>query len=428
VKICFLSQQWPPDIWNGLGTYTHNTARALAAAGHEVHVLACAPGRAVSDQLVEGVHVHWRPTMLPATRRLRRAPVVGLAWRALERVARGRNYPDDRLLVRLDLAVSDRLWYRRLGLRVDVVEAQESDGHALLFTVGRHRPALVVHLHGPAMLRARLWGRLRLRGRVADAIDRASARRADVVSTSSALMLRTLREVGWIPADREVLVIPNTYGGPIPPVTQERTPPTVLAVGRIEPTKSPEDLVRAAALLRDRVPGCTVQFVGGHPGSQVGRRFAAGVEALARRLDAPCVFHGSLPRERVLALYRSARVVAVPSRLDNFPSVVLEALAHGRPVVCSEGVGSAELVVAAGAGTVVPVGDPEALARALAAYLVDEALAREAGRRGRELLVTRLSPEAVVRAREEAYREAVQRRTGRRQGVRVMETTSSDGG
>jgi glycosyltransferase involved in cell wall biosynthesis len=347
VKICFLSQQWPPDIWNGLGTYTHNTARALAAAGHEVHVLACAPGRAVSDQLVEGVHVHWRPTMLPATRRLRRAPVVGLAWRALERVARGRNYPDDRLLVRLDLAVSDRLWYRRLGLRVDVVEAQESDGHALLFTVGRHRPALVVHLHGPAMLRARLWGRLRLRGRVADAID------------------------------------------------------------------------------RDRVPGCTVQFVGGHPGSRVGRRFAAGVEALARRLDAPCVFHGSLPRDRVPALYRSARVVAVPSRLDNFPNVVLEALAHGRPVVCSEGVGSAELVVAAGAGTVVPVGDPEALARALAPYLEDEGLARKAGQRGRELLVTRLSPEAVVRAREAAYREAIERRRDRCRTVLPVDRTSS---
>ena len=62
MRIVFLCEQYPPEVWDGVGAYTCNVARALAAIGHEVHVL-CAKGVRIRDEYDKGVHVHRRPPL-----------------------------------------------------------------------------------------------------------------------------------------------------------------------------------------------------------------------------------------------------------------------------------------------------------------------------------------------------------------------------
>ena len=83
-------------------------------------------------------------------------------------------------------------------------------------------------------------------------------------------------------------------------------------------------------------------------------------------------------------LLRSARALVLPSHSENFGNAVLEAMAVGRPVVVSPGVGLAAAVRASGCGIVVDP-EPDALARALERLWRDEPLCRVMGERGRAL-------------------------------------------
>ena len=75
-------------------------------------------------------------------------------------------------------------------------------------------------------------------------------------------------------------------------------------------------------------------------------------------------FHGSQPKHVVAQAMRTADLLVQPSRVDNLPSVVVEALASGLPVV-STTVGGIPELVGEGSGTLVSPDDPVALAGAI---------------------------------------------------------------
>jgi glycosyltransferase involved in cell wall biosynthesis len=117
-------------------------------------------------------------------------------------------------------------------------------------------------------------------------------------------------------------------------------------------------------------------------------------------------FTGVLDAPEVKKLMASASVVVVPSIVpDSCPTVVLEAMAAGRPVVASATGGIVDLVVDGETGLLVPPGDAVALAKALASVVSDPARARRMGQAAVER-VTRFTSSAVV-ARIEAVYERV---------------------
>jgi glycosyltransferase involved in cell wall biosynthesis len=180
----------------------------------------------------------------------------------------------------------------------------------------------------------------------------------------------------------------------------------ILAVGRVEPLKGTEVLVRAAAKIME-ASDIEVVFVGRSSGERDGLQYRDWVRKLATQLGAPCRFVDQVPRSELRDWYRAARVVAVPSMYESLSMSGLEAMASGRPVVCSSSTGVAELVADSGAGTVVPPGNADLLAEALLPYLLDADAARLAGRRGRRLMEDTCSPEQIAAQRERCYREVL---------------------
>jgi glycosyltransferase involved in cell wall biosynthesis len=123
-----------------------------------------------------------------------------------------------------------------------------------------------------------------------------------------------------------------------------------------------------------------------------------------RELAAPhgdrVVTTGWIPRDHLRAAFRTAAVVATPSvHLDPFPTVNLEALAAGTPVVTSRFGGASELVADGETGRVVDPRNVGELADALASILRDPRRAAEMGRRGRRLV----RREYAVAAQVDAY-------------------------
>jgi glycosyltransferase involved in cell wall biosynthesis len=317
----------------------------------------------------------------------------------------GRIFPD--AIPRIMTATSTFVQHRRLGVRFDVIEAPDWMAEGLFLT--RATP-VVAHLHTPVHVVARHRGRPPGRGLgIADRLERASVRRAAIVSSPSRMLSEHLLRSGWLDGKRVRLVrnpIDLKRWSSCPPA--DGTGPVVLSVGRVEARKSPETLVEAAARLVPEVPGLEVVYVGRSNGERAGQPYRDWVQSRARRMGSPCRFVESVPRDELQGWYERARIVVVSSTFDNFPMAGLEAMAAGRAVVCTSETGLAEIVTPT-AGSVVRPGDPEGLAAALRPYLADQTLAARAGRAARAIVAEQCAPEVVAEAREQCYVAAIER-------------------
>ncbi len=129
--------------------------------------------------------------------------------------------------------------------------------------------------------------------------------------------------------------------------------------------------LRAFALIRTDWPGAKLTVAGSGSEQQVLHSLAARL-GIAEAAD----FCGRLDRDQMAVLYRSASVVMNPSRVDNMPNSVLEAMASGVPVV-STNVGGVPFIVRDGVtGLLVPAGDHAAMAAAVLRVLHDPQCAR----------------------------------------------------
>jgi glycosyltransferase involved in cell wall biosynthesis len=105
---------------------------------------------------------------------------------------------------------------------------------------------------------------------------------------------------------------------------------TVLSVGRFYRRKRLDVLLRAAVLLRERIPGLEIRIVGNGP-------CAGSLHRLARelRLGRTVTWLGDVSRSRLAAEYHDASLFCLPSVQEGFGIVLLEAMAAGNPIVAS---------------------------------------------------------------------------------------------
>jgi D-inositol-3-phosphate glycosyltransferase len=152
----------------------------------------------------------------------------------------------------------------------------------------------------------------------------------------------------------------------------------LLFVGRIQPLKAPDVLLRAAAELLRRDPERRRQLVvavlGGPSGS--GLDTPRDLRHLAEHLGVDDVVHFEPPvaHEQLAVWYRAASVVLVPSHNESFGLVALEAQACGTPVVAAAVGGLRTAVRDEVSGLLVEGHDPRDYARALARILDDAEL------------------------------------------------------
>ena len=184
---------------------------------------------------------------------------------------------------------------------------------------------------------------------------------------------RQLRALDVAPS--VIRVIPNPvdldeFISPVMPGTFRRriglpSERLVLFLGKLTPRKRLDVLVRAFAQLRQS--DARLVIAGNDMGA--GARTRSIVRALG--FEHRAVFTGLLRgRERLEAL-ADADVLVYPSEHEIFGLVPLESLLSGTPVIVADDSGCGEVVRATGGGEVVPLGDADALARAIDGVLED---------------------------------------------------------
>jgi D-inositol-3-phosphate glycosyltransferase len=161
----------------------------------------------------------------------------------------------------------------------------------------------------------------------------------------------------------------------------------ILFVGRIEPLKGIDSLLRAIARVVDGWPelreGLCVPVIGGEPDRIREDDEMVRLQELREELGIGDIvtFLGAKDQDTLQYYYSAAEMVVMPSDYESFGMVALEAMACGAPVIASDVGGLAFLVRHGRTGYRVPARDPEALADKITRLLTDEALRRRIGQR-----------------------------------------------
>ena len=409
LTLCFVSNEYPPSDFGGIGRYTCDLAEGLAAAGHQVHVVTRSPDRDRIDW-ERGVWIHRirdRAGGVTAgqTNALAAAPNLIHCARVHDEVLRlHRRFP-------LDL-VSAPLWNfegllcqldDRLPVALTLMTSRK--------TVGDIDPTLAV---------GETW-------RQQLALERQAVRTATHIhAISEAILAKTLHDHGPAAAAAAVCHLGVRDHRP----RFARTRPAddgeihILCVGRLEPRKGSDILLEAAERLCASDQRVRFVLVGKDAGGNGVKSYAEDFRRRAGPLvdSGRVAFVGAVSDEVLQQHYADADLFVLPSRFESFGLVLLEAMAFGLPLVASAIGGITEIVDDA-VGLLVQPESVGALTGTLERLCRDADLRLRLGAEARARFVERWSIEAATRRTATAYAEFA---SGCRDRVRAADDSGSD--
>jgi glycosyltransferase involved in cell wall biosynthesis len=278
----------------------------------------------------------------------------------------------------------------RRGFRADLVHAHWWFPGGLVGTWLRRwwRVPLVITMHGSDV-------RLARGSRTAATLFRRVLTRADAVTTVSSWLAA---ETGAIAPEVHPIVAPMPIKPDLFHPEGPREPDTLLFVGKLNPQKGIEHLLRALALMRTRPRVDVVVGVGSAP---------ADVSELARSLGVAdrLRWFPLLPQVELADRYRTCTALVMPAVEEGLGLVAAEALLCETPVVAFASGGLTDLIVDGRTGMLVPPGDVGALARALDDLLARPDRGAGLGAAGRQAMVATFGPDAVATRYAGIYRD-----------------------
>ena len=203
-------------------------------------------------------------------------------------------------------------------------------------------------------------------------------------------------------------VIPDGVDGSIFRLPHEGVPPLrnqVLFVGVVRPLKGVDVLLKAMRLLVDRGSPAKLLLVGGTFYPSYRREYErlkqlASELAVTRHVD----FAGEKPLPELVRHMQESALLVLPSRVESFGAVLVEALACGTPVVATR-CGGPEDIVTEQVGVLVPPENPEALAAAIQQVLSQRA--RYDPARLRAYALERFSWDRIAQQIVQLYHQAI---------------------
>jgi colanic acid/amylovoran biosynthesis glycosyltransferase len=176
------------------------------------------------------------------------------------------------------------------------------------------------------------------------------------------------------------------------------SPPAIVSIGRLIEKKGFGDLISACALLRSSGRDFKCSIIGEGPLEETLRAQIA-ADGMAQSVE----LTGPQTQAQVAERLAHATIFVLPCTreadggMDNLPTVIMEAMAAGLPVISTPLAGIPEMVEPGVSGELVPERDPEAVAASIERLIADPAKARMFGERGREIAREKFSIKASAR-------------------------------
>lgn len=301
----------------------------------------------------------------------------------------------------IDLRLVWRLWRWLRNSKPQIV-------HTHLFTAdtwGR----LVARLAGVPLVFSTVHSVNSWQGRVHRLVDRTLALFTTRLIACTAQVAEKLHNQDGIDAGR-IVTLANGVDlqrfADVTPVDIERElgasggGPWLAVLGRLEPVKGQAYLLECLALLRDQGIEFRCVLIGDGPERE------SLVEKVTRLQLADRVYLAGF-RDEVPAWLAAIDVLVMPSRWEGLPMALLEAMALGKPVVAHAVGGIPDVVRDGQEGLLVPPHHPQQMMQALARLLGDAALRAQMGANALSRVRSHYSAEALARAYEKLYRDAM---------------------
>ena len=365
MKILCINYEYPP-VGGGGATVCQSLAEALVRKGHVVDIVTSGMKDLATQEVRNGVNI-FRVKCIRRNRYYSTAPEllsqIMPAYRKALELIRAQNYDCNHTHFIVPSGIVSYLLKKKTGLPY-VITAHGTD-------IPGYNPDRFEWIH-----------------RLIQPVWRKIIQQSDVV-TSPSHFLKSLiqKQIDW-----PITVIPNAYT----PTFREHPDKCkrILVASRLVKRKGLQFLIEASDAIGD---GWDVCIAGDGP-------YLPALKRLADRVHAPVRFLGFLQRDELEKLYRSSSIFVFPSTQENFPMVLLEAMAAGCAIIttdiqgCNEVVGDAAVKVAPGS--------VEQLREALAKLTGDAASISHYDRLGRERF-ERFSSERIAAQFEDLLTQVI---------------------
>ena len=378
LTVILLCEDYPPELLGGIARFTQTKAQAMAAMGHNVHVIARS-NSSNSVDFEDGVWVHRIVAKgQPLAERAAALKVPQSHW------DQSRTFLDE----------IDRISTHR---HVDIVEAPiwNVPGIAVLLS-GRYK--LVTSLQ--TTLKLSLPSRpdlLRDENILKTLVDPLVALEHFVIAHSDRVLAishgiaEEVETAYGLRLDPMRLTV-SYLGMPDWAKTTSAKPPVdrdqklaILFVGRLEKRKGIDVLLEIIPRLCAKYPHLHFDIVGDDAipmeNGETYRKIFEGLHA--NLLGLQVQFHGKLSDEQLKAKYAACDIFVAPSRFESFGLIFLEAMIFAKPVVACVGGGTSEIVLDGKTGLLAEPGNAESLYQAVERLINNEALRVQLGREGR---------------------------------------------
>lgn len=394
LRICLVSQQYPPGKIGGIGIWTSNLARALAIDGHEVSVVC--KGEAHTADFIDGVWVH---RIIPCSH-----PPGLLADLPRSMADHANSVRNEVLTIKA-----------RRGLDVVSAPIWDLEGEAL-----RREGMIptVTSLHTTYRLSVESKPEWKCRSNfynnhilpIISAEDRI-IKEADHILANSHAITHDVFSGAQIPIDKKRvrLIQHGLFDTSLQTSTttfSSRDVVRVLFVGRLERRKGIDVLVYAADSVLAQRPNVEVVVVG-EDQNDFGKPWQALVTASEKHKPhlARLSFKGFVKSRELDGYYDSCDIFVAPSRYESFGLIYLEAMMHGKPCIGTTAGGIPEVIADGVSGLLVPPSDADALAGAILKLIDNQELRSLYGKAGRKLFVEKFSASAMAKDAAEIYRQ-----------------------
>ncbi|HEY2480213.1 MAG TPA: glycosyltransferase [Solirubrobacterales bacterium] len=401
MNVCFVSAEYPPGEFGGIGRYTVDLAAGFAELGHEVHVITTDDEQDRVD-FEDGVWVHRLLTREPALPELAHAPAAYNIYRAAT--------------VAHEL---DRIHARS---PIDVVSAPLWASEGCVCMLDQRFPTiltLMTSMHTIASLHDSWENDPQIKALIE--LERATVKRSDYLHALSEAVLTDARSV-YGPDEEVAVVVPLGTRDASNEFSSRRNGDghlRILFVGRLERRKGVDVLLDAAGELLPDQPDVELVVVGKDTeNTEIGETYR---EAFTRRSgDADwaerVTFTGGVSDEELFQHYADCDVFVAPSRYESFGLVLTEAMAFGKPVVGCRAGGMQEVVDEGVTGLLAEPGDAASLTEQLRRLVLEPDLRARLGSAARGAFERQFARPVTVDRTSEAYRGIAERAAAARDG------------
>lgn len=385
LNICLVSYEFPP-MYGGEGMYTYGLAKALSDLGHNVNIITTGLKGKIKSSDFDIIYV----------------PQI--------------EKPGLKLLsfsIRVKKKIEQLYKYEN----IDVLH--HTNDYYFLFPFKKVIP-LVATVHHPYAAERKV---IRSNGNIFDYLrylrqrplyyhekmEKFSCEKADrIISVSKYTAHSIINQYNILPS--KIKIIPNAVdinrfnpaieGHEIRERLNIQSEPTVLFVGRLDHNKGILYLIDAFLKIIMQIPDAKLVIVGEGPFKN---SILSRVNKLNLRKSVTLV--GRVDEEDLPKVYAASDLVVLPSLMEGFGIVLLEAMASGRPCVATRVGGTEEAIIDGENGFFVPSADPYSLSRAIYTLLTNDNLAKDLGRAGRKRVEKNFTWDKIAKRTIEVYKE-----------------------